>query len=283
MKNILPTTKTPYQGLNRILGDLGGFRRGEMVLISSLENNYSDNLLHDLYLGCGLYNTPQLLDNTKTPLVLNLTLCDESIDDIGILNQRVETALGEVEFDKQEILSQRGFTYKTIQCHNQKDITLGRLIELISTYLTDYEIHMLTIGDLTKINNLDEENNPQTLREMYSRLRGFFNPLGTIVVTTGTLSKDTELLRRINPDGYLYHATLRDMRGGVHLDQTMEVDTHLLTSVQDDTVTMHCAKHRGTTASYGHLRTQYRFAGNNGLLFDADKGDSLGIVKPITR
>ena len=50
----LPILKTPYTKLNDALGSLSGFRRGELVLITSVAHGYRNELALDLYLGTAL-------------------------------------------------------------------------------------------------------------------------------------------------------------------------------------------------------------------------------------
>lgn len=85
--------KTGWQAVNRMMGESGSLRRGMFVLVGALTHNYKSGFCHDLFRHFCLYNTPELDDETKKPLLLYFSAENRAEEDL----MRMYVALKENE------------------------------------------------------------------------------------------------------------------------------------------------------------------------------------------
>lgn len=271
----LPVIKTPYQGLNAILGEADGLIRGTMLLIGALEGNYAEDLMHDLQVSHSLYNTPVLLDDTKRALVMSVVFAD----DVTMCFERLETIIKHnTEHDSVDALLHNGFKHYVITVMDKNSYTLELLFQQIQELETQhYEIHQICIEDLSRISNLDAKGNPQSISEMLRRVRDFFKPRGALVITTCELGDDAQALRDNVPNGYLDKAVaINSYKHGSRLDQ--EADTVILTSLDYGELTMCCIKNRGSRTKKSY--TTYEYIPEKGVLFDmGGESKALSLTK----
>src|SRR5690606_37285024 len=86
----------PFKGLNRMMGEQAGGRRGELALFPALPHNYKSGILMDIFLGACLFNNPYLFDKTKKPTIVFYSTEDDVpviIKKIYVLLKQIETGL----------------------------------------------------------------------------------------------------------------------------------------------------------------------------------------------
>ena len=180
--------KTGYQAINRMLD--GGFRRGEEVVIGALQHNYKTGFSLSLFKQMALYNTPQMIDNNKKPLLVRISFEDDISLNFQFLYQSLkENETGEaVDVTKvsnrtmaryvQERLGINGYHIKLLRVDptqwTYKDIT-----NKLSEYESEgYEIHVCMLDYLTMVPTVGCTQGPfgHDIRDMYRRMRNYCNP-----------------------------------------------------------------------------------------------------------
>lgn len=200
--------QTGWQGLNRALD--GGFRRGEQAVIGALQHKFKTGFSLTIFKQIALYNTPQMIDPNKKPLLVRMSMEDGLDLNFQFLYQSLKENETGVKADLsgvtnaemaryvQSKLQVNGYEVKLLQIDpsqwNYKDIT-NKLLE----YEADgYEIHMLMVDYLDKIQKTGLDQGPagHDIRNMYERLRNFCNPRGICFITPHQLSTEAKMLIR---------------------------------------------------------------------------------------
>lgn len=77
--------KTPFKRLNIMLGEAMGLPRPAVVTAASCTHNYKTGLMIDFYMGIPRFNKPNLNDPTKIPLVLFISLENETSTNVATM------------------------------------------------------------------------------------------------------------------------------------------------------------------------------------------------------
>lgn len=88
--------KSPFQGLNAMMGENDGFRRGEYVNVYGLAHNYKSGMLIDLFCGTVLFNDPYVLKEGMKPAIVVVSLEDDMhimLKKIFVIFKQHETGL----------------------------------------------------------------------------------------------------------------------------------------------------------------------------------------------
>lgn len=287
--NELPVIRTPYGGLNNALS-VGGLRRGTMTVIASQDRNYKLGLLLDLYLGCGMANKPHLIDGTKKPTILHISLLANKGEHAESLLNRLSQLKPEIT-DKHEALSSinvNGFNNLAIYPVYEDELTLERLFMYIREKEDKHEFILVTIDDISRIKRTDENGKTRSLSETYVAMREFFAKRGTAVVTTAEFNDAVEEYRKRYPHNYLklvskdlpiYGVNPEFNAAGVHNNGEDEfprlglyVDTEIFISLeaQDDQpiIKMCIGKNRGVVST--DTEVNYKYDEDIGMAFDFD-------------
>lgn len=242
----LPVIKTAYTKLNAALGSVCGFRRGALVLITSPDNGYRDELALDLYLGAALVNKPVMIDDTKKPLILDVAFeTPTSIYQSGLMS-RYRHLIEDTEAKDFSLLEKYGYQYKSMIVPDPKYFKLNELFSIAHKLMaTGYELHQICVGDLSQIDQTDLAGQPIPLVEMYRRLRYFFDKLGCTVITTLSLDEIKRIRERSNYSKtaieYLEH------QRNISIDEiTLYVDTVITVDFNGESLSIVCDKNRGS-------------------------------------
>lgn len=236
--------KTGWKELNDMLK--GGFRAGEMVLISALQHNYKSGFCQSLFAQLCMYNKPILMDKTKKPLALFVSLEDDSdvlikflynylyfsehnelpdIDDIDTKN-----LAGYVR----EKLSMNGFHIKILRV-NPSEWTYKSLFNKVLEYEANgYELKILFIDYLSKLPTtgcINDGPMGTALRDMMNRVRNFCNNSArqALVLTPHQLSTDCKQLLRNGISGLDLVKEIAGKgyyEGSKQIDQVVDVEIH---------------------------------------------------------
>lgn len=242
----LPILKTPYIKLNEVLGEMGGFRRGELVVVTAHDHQYREGLVNDIYLGVSLVNKPAMIDETKTPVILDISFGEPARPYQEKMLHRYQELTGDMQSRDYHLLHCQGYRYFSFLVQDVKSYTLRDLINYITeTEATGHEIHLLTIGDISKISRLDDAGNELSLSEILRRMRHFFDGRGCTVVTSVPIDDNVKKRTFDSVKHKLIEVSQHGAFGGDrHITQT--ADTTLLLSLEREGLFVHCGKHRGS-------------------------------------
>lgn len=200
---------TGWQALNRALQ--GGFRRGEQVLISSLQHKWKTGLTLSLFKQIALYNKPYMLDPNKKPLLIRFSSEDEIESNIQFLYQslRYTETREPVDFsavDKltaakyiQEKLQINGYTIKLFRVDPTNWSYQKLLNKCLELEAEGYEIHVCMIDYLALIPTtgcLALAGTGSDLRDMYRRVRNFMSIHKITFITPHQLNTEAKKLLR---------------------------------------------------------------------------------------
>ena len=243
----LPAIVSPYTQLNAILGDIGGFRRGSLVVIVAPKHQYGLGLLNDLYLGHGLVNKPVMIDESNTPVVLNISFCDDVDVYETQMSARYRTLVGDTDDYSFDRLQKFGYKYMSMVFPHPTGLTVAKIIDLVHDIESfDNELHLVTIDDVSLISRVDAMGRELPLCELLSRLRYFFDTRGCTLITNLT-ADDVKVKQLIEAN--VTEIPKAISRFGFYGDEgriSHHVDTELVIGFDDGILEMYCGKHRGS-------------------------------------
>lgn len=91
--------RTGWQGMNRMLGEAGGFKRGEDAIFSALPYSYKSGAVLNLFAQLPYFNKPFLFDKSKKPCFLFITLENDLDNNIRILYKTIYENIHKVKLD----------------------------------------------------------------------------------------------------------------------------------------------------------------------------------------
>jgi len=199
-----------WQFYNRMLGDHLGNRRGDMICIEALQHNFKSGFLLNLFKHACIYNTPYMLDATKKPLLVFLSLENHFSENVMWLYANlVENETGE-EVDIQTIdykvaasylrdkLQQNGYAIYMNRI-NPSDFSYMRLFNLINSFIVQgYEVHAVYCDYLNMIPKVGctATNEAHKIRELFRRVRNWMSERKITFFTPHQLNPDAKKLIR---------------------------------------------------------------------------------------
>ena len=283
-----------WQGFNKLFGQQGGGRRGEMIVIGALQHNFKSGTSLELVKAAALYNKPYMIDPNKKPLILRFSFENPAIVDIlHIYTSLIEAETG-VRIDQSMIdpiiaaiyvserLSVNG--YKVIfEQHKPSDMTYMKLFDIIEDFENrGYEIHMLNLDYLAMISTkgCKQGATGQDIRDLFRRVRNFIEPKKILTITPHQLSveakkktregmKEEDFVREIANKGYW------DSCSTIDQEVDMEIYQHLVKIGGRTFITFMRGKHRkaGTPTPFEDYYCVYEF-GDVGFIPDDIHGVS---------
>lgn len=277
--------KTPFKGINRLLGKHNGLRRGEYVVIPALQHNYKSGMVMDFFLGCALYNKPHMRDETKKPLNLRISFENTSQTDMENMysrmmemqtNERVDIATVDIETAAKyvnEKLTINGYHNKLYHI-DPSDYTYMDLFNLIEELEADgYEIHLLTLDYLNMMSKKGCNQGPhgEEIRDLFRRTRNFFSKRGITVVTPHQISTEAKTLLRNGQSNFVQQIANKGYYDGCkRIDQEVdcEIYLHIVKVNGESYLTIQRGKHRGVRTPMSDHYVVYLFDEISGLPFD---------------
>lgn len=254
--------RTPFAPLNKLLGPLGGFKRGEMVMINSLPGEYGRELADDLLLGTVLSNTPRLLDENKSPIVLRIHCSDSDSDTTGALLGRAKQELGGNVENISETMYSTGIALRNIKMiEKQYDLAAiyGRIHSLESE---GYEVSFMVAHDLDKLREV--KTGTLQLRDVYASLYETFKSKQVTIVTVQNLSDEVDVIRKKNPEKYLAIAADHSLftPGVRYIDQVVDIQILVGCDKDNSKLTLQIGKHRGVSHRSNEMTYHYNNTDN---------------------
>lgn len=236
--------KTGWQAFNRMCGEVGGLRRGNMYVIGAMPNKGKSLITSYLTLHSMLFNTPYLFDETKKPTIVHF-----STENDLALNMKIwfrylwENHYNEPcnlqEQDPQamaqwftETIQRNGF--KFIYYHiDPTNVSYREIISKLIQLEAEHEIHLCAIDYLAMINGdgLGDENRAFWIRQLFKVMRNYCNPRKITLLTPHQVATDAAMYIRQGTDDFVKQiAGKRFWADCRSID--MEVDMEILLNVE---------------------------------------------------
>lgn len=239
--------KTGWIAFNRMLGEVGGLRRGNMYVIGALPNKGKSYVTSALTLAVPLFNKPYMFDTTKKPAVVHF-----STENDLALNMKIWFRyLWENEYNEvcniqdmtpasmakwfSEYIGRNGykfFFYHIDPTNTSYSNITAKLMELETA---GYEIHLAAIDYLAMINGdgLGDENRAFWIRQLFKVMRNYCNPRKITLLTPHQVATDAAMYLRQGTDDFVKQiAGKRFWADSRSID--MEVDCEILLNVEKD-------------------------------------------------
>jgi hypothetical protein len=255
--------KTGWHALNRMLQ--GGFRRGEMTVISALQHQNKTGFSLSIFKQIALYNKPYMLDMTKKPMLLRISFEDDTNINLDYLYKVLKTdeSLEPIdvshldEASMSEYVKQRleinGYQIKLLRVDPSQWSYRSICNKIIEYEAQGYEIHALMLDYLGLVPTTGCINSGPAgtdVRDMFRRMRNFTGPKRIALITPHQIStqgkalirsgiNDFHFVKEINGKGYY--------AGSGQLDQEVDLEIYIhLAKYQKNTyLTVQRGKHRG--------------------------------------
>jgi hypothetical protein len=289
-----------WQGVNRMMGELGGLRRGDFVVVGALTNNFKTGFtLSGFYHFCAL-NKPFMLDPTKKPLMLHISTENAQEDNMIILYSQIFEAEFQIHMDIKELkreatanpdryqeiadyvmdkLTVTGYEVEFVRL-NGPTTTYDKILELIAYYeALGYEIHGIVFDYLNMCSKLGCHASTigGDVRELFRLIRSYTNPKAITFITPHQISSEAYNLLRANTDDFVKQIAKKGYWDSCKVLQ-QEVDLEILLHIENlygkSYLTIHRGKHRKPLATpLDDLYTVYPFAEFGCIPIDVDGPD----------
>lgn len=279
--------KCGFKGLNRMCGEVGGFRRGETLLISALRHNYKSGFSKDLFITIPLCNKPYMIDPSKKPLNLRISFEDSTNVDLKDIYARLRQTIDK-EYERakdvdphfasnyiKEKLSVNGY-HNVVMTVDPTNFTLESIIHTIEGYeKRGYEIHHLNIDYLamiTKNSNRQTDMMSQVIQNLFTKMGNVCRRKKIFLSTPHQLGPDAKNLLAQGISDFVKHVAGKSFYDGCkRIDQEvdMEITTHKEKCNGEWYQTFQRGKHRGVNNTPDEDQyCAYKFDKRLGLPYD---------------
>lgn len=280
------------QGINRMLGKVGGLQRGKLMSILAPPYEYKSGQCLDAFIAFCMYNKPHLDNPNKRPLILHLSLENDVPTNLKLIYERIYEMEFRLKSNYDEIgveeaaeyvksrLERNGFVpmmrhyeASVFSIYNFKD-----LIEQLES--EGFEIIACCIDYPYKMGKqgLRQGATGDDILDLFAQLRSFINKKRIACLVPHQMSTEARKLIRDGAEGEF----VRDIAQNGYYQNCKALDTELdielvqhIVKVGDDSyMTMMRGKHRGindTPAS--DMYCVYKFEPVGGLIDDIDGPD----------
>ena len=256
--------KLGLRALNKITNN--GYKNSEFVIWNALQHNYKSGMLASSLIGIARYNKPVMIDNSKTPLLLYVSL----EDDLDILFEFLyrqmyftdtktkaditNTPKEEMARYVKEKLQATGFKVKFIRV-DPSDWSYSSFFSLIEKYEKDgFEIKSVILDYLSLIPTVGCIANGAVgsdLRDLYRRVRNFFAKRKCLFISAHQLSPDAQMINRENLTGEVFLNRIMGkgfFDGSKKLSQEMDLELYAYKFTQNgkDYLAIGKGKHKGS-------------------------------------
>lgn len=282
--------KTPYQGFNRMMGNHGGFLRGETAVITALTHNYKSGLCLDVFAFTPTVNKPYMRDPSKKPLNLRLTLENKLQQDFAHMYTKmyetefkVKSDIREISIDEataylMERLRRNGYESRIVHI-DPTDFTYADLFKLIEHYEEQgFEIHIITVDYLNMMSKAGCSNGAagEDVRDLFRRARNFFLRRGIALVTPHQFSTEGRKIQRSDPRDFVKEVSGKgyyDSCSRLEQELDLEISLHIVKHNDEQYLTAMRGKHRGVVTPPRDLYCVYKFEEIGGIPVDWDGED----------
>lgn len=239
--------KTGWQAFNRMCGEVGGIRRGNMYVVGARPSNGKSLVTSSITLDAMCYNKPYMFDPTKKPAVLHISTENDIPLNMKIWFRR----LWEIEHNAPcniqdmdplfmakwfiERVQKNGHFFKFYHIDPTNTSYHDILSRFAKLEAEGYEIQLATIDYLGMINGegLGDENRAFWIRQLFKVIRNYTNPRRIAVLVPHQVATDAANLLRAGTDDFVkqiagkrYWADCRSI--------DMEVDMEVVLNIEVD-------------------------------------------------
>lgn len=202
--------RTGYQAINRMLGDVGGIRRGDAVVVGALQHNFKTGFVMELFKHAAIYNKPYMKDPSKKPLLLHVSFENELKDNILWLyanirenetGQECDLSTVDVGYAQEYIynaMSVNGFHIKMARM-NPSEVTYRDFQNYILALEAEgYEVQLIALdyASMMSKTGLASDAIGQNIRDLWRRLRNFTSSRSCALISPHQLSTEAKMLVR---------------------------------------------------------------------------------------
>lgn len=295
--------KVGYQAINRMLGDHGGFRRGEFVLVGALQHNYKTGFTLNLFKHLALYNTPHMRDPTKKPLIIHVSAENELHMNIVQLYANLyenetgreadlaqfsnpdvavrEAAIAKAQAYIYEKMSVNGYHIEMGRC-DPSTTTYQSICDMVTQYESQgFEIHAIVFDYLNMCSKAGCQQGGPTgseVRDLFRRVRNFMAPRGITFITPAQLSTEAKKMTRAGVNEFVKHLEGKgyyDSCGTIDQEVDVEIFIHIEKVNGESFLTVQRGKHRKPRPTpHRYMYTVLPFNPIGGVLDDLNKQDT---------
>lgn len=244
-----------WQGVNRMMGELRGLRRGDMAVIGALTNNFKTGFTLSAFRQFCMHNIPFMLDSSKKPLMLHISTENAQEDNMIILYSQLYEAEFQTKMDVsalkeeaklnpsryQEIadyvmekLTVTGYHVEFVRL-NGPTTTYDKILDIIGYYEgLGYEIHCIVFDYLNMCSKLGCHASTigGDVRELFRLIRSYTNPKAITFVTPHQISSEAYTLLRNNTDDFVKQIAKKGYWDSCKVLQ-QEVDLEILLHIEN--------------------------------------------------
>lgn len=278
--------KFGWQGFNRMFGEYGGARRGEMIVIGALQHSFKSGTSLEMLKAAALYNRPFMHDPSKKPMLLRISFENSAMTDLihlyrSLVEPEINMKINQSEINPieaavyvNEKLSKNGYTVK-IDHYDPSEFTIFDLFDVIEKYENEgYEIHMLNIDYLAMMSTkgCKQGATGQDIRDLFRRVRNYIEAKKILCITPHQLSTDAKKLTRQGVEDFVKEIANKgywDSCTTIDQEVDMEIYQHKVVVNGESYLTFQRGKHRkpGVTPAQD-LYTVYMFHLERGFIDD---------------
>jgi hypothetical protein len=232
-----------WQGVNRMLGDHNGFRRGECVVVPALQFNFKTGFTLNLFRQLTRYNKPLMIDPKKKPMLMHISTENSLTDNMmAIYIQLMENETGQAcdirgidvgvasKYVKEK-LQEMGYTVSMCRM-NPSDVTYNTICDRITYYESlGYEIHGLVFDYLNMISKKGCTVGGPTgadIRDLYRRVRNFTSARKILFITPHQLSTEAKMLVRQGVENFVQEIANKGYYDGCRtVDQEVDLEIYI--------------------------------------------------------
>lgn len=299
VKNMLSTEgafRTGWQALNRMLGKVGAFKRGEFVIVGGLQHQFKSGFMMTLFTHFCLFNSPVLRDRTRKPLIQFITFENEVSDNLlWIYKYLKENETGQPVLDEQiniqeasayvsARLRETGFEVR-MDRFDPTEFSAAAMVNHLDSLISDgYEIQVLLVDYLNMLpkTGMDAKVAGDDIRLLFRRIRNYSSPRGITFISPHQLSSDALQMVRDNVDDFVRNIANKGYYDGCRrLGQEPDLEIMIHTVVVDGKkyLTVARGKHRNTNSPEKDQYFVLPFQNVGTIPWDID-GEDSSVAKP---
>jgi hypothetical protein len=251
--------KTGWQDFNTALK--GCLRRGYSYMVNALQHNHKTGFCLSVVSDILTYNTPEMIDVTKKPMVLFISCEDETADNIAYIYKRLKESelKEEIDVSKQNIkemsayvqekLSVNGYSVRFVRINPSNWTYLDFQNYILELESEGYEIHCCYIDYLNLLSKFGCTTGASgdDIRDIFRRMRNFFSVRGTTFITPHQLSTEAKMLVRDGRQDLVKQVSQKGYTDGCkRIDQDIdgEITLHIEKIGDKSYLTVMVGKHR---------------------------------------
>jgi hypothetical protein len=298
VKTLLSTEgalRSGWKGLNRMLGKVGAFKRGEFVLISALQHHFKSGFMLSLLAQFCLFNKPWLRDKTLTPLILFVTFENEIPDNLLWLYTYLKESetgqpvvAGDIDINEASAyvsarLRESGFEVK-MERFDPTEFTAAGFTQFLDGLRAEgYEIQALLIDYLNMLSKtgIDAKIAGDDIRLLFRRIRNYTSPRGITCITPHQLSSEAMQLTRDNVEDFVKVVANKGYYDGckrLGQEPDLEIFLHIVRINGKAYLTMQRGKHRNTITAEKDQGVILPFWPVGFLQWDIDKEEEFTLA-----